>query len=217
MRRPLGSITMKMTKIIFYPFLAIFCLTIATNILYAQRDSSDYRIISGFVILESDSNYLSSATVEILELHLTYSIDYDGKFVIRNIPPGTYTLRVTSGAMDTVIIPTIVIPRCDNPLIIMMRWVDICHDAAKQARMHLANGRIYLRSSGLRIYSPYERQLSALRSKYGFQSWDTGCVMNDECDDQYNSIVMIYLNLRNGKDWQKRFQQEVDSIRNNPK
>ncbi len=208
---------MRMAKILYAIVFLSLCLTFATHHLHAQSNSSDYNKISGFVISEKDSEFCIPAKVEILELHRESYPDINGKFIFNNLPSGSYTLRVSSLAMDTIIVPSITIPRCDNPLIIMLRWNDICHDAAAQARKDLASGKVYLMSGGLKFVSSFDQKINVLRDKYGFQSYDTGCVIIGDCNEQYNAIVMIYLNLRNGKGWIDRFNREADSIRTNYK
>lgn len=179
--------------------------------LQAQNRFSDSTKLFGFVISENDSDFCPLAKVEILELHLECMTDIDGKFIFNNVPPDSYTLRISSMGMDTTLINSLVIPHMNQPLIIMHRFLGFCHDAADQARADLARGRVHLRAGGLKaIFLPAQKQLEQIDKKYGIQWDDTGCSGN--CDKEYNSIVMIYLNLRNGKGWWDRYQDEVKNV-----
>jgi hypothetical protein len=58
-----------------------------------------------------------------------------------------------------------------------------------------------------------------LKEKYGFHESNVGCVLTGPTIrgiDAYNAEIEKYLNKRNGKDWRKKYQVELDSlIKNN--
>ena len=58
-----------------------------------------------------------------------------------------------------------------------------------------------------------------LKEKYGFQESNIGCTVTEpqlRGIDSYNAEIEKYLNKRNGKEWRKKYQVEMDSlIKNN--
>ena len=58
-----------------------------------------------------------------------------------------------------------------------------------------------------------------LKEKYGFHESNVGCVLTGPTIrgiDAYNAEIEKYLNKRNGEDWRKKYQAELDSlIKNN--
>jgi hypothetical protein len=176
-----------------------------------QATTSDSARLVGFVVSENDSIFNIGSKIEILELNLVSQTDNYGRFMFNELPTGSYTLRVSSFGIDPTVIHGINIPPKDQPLVIMQRDQGLCDNAANQARDDLARGIIHLRAGGFKaIFLPAQKQREQIDEKYGIQ-WDyTGCSGN--CDDQYNSIVMIYLTIRNGKDWWNRYQDEVKKV-----
>jgi len=52
-----------------------------------------------------------------------------------------------------------------------------------------------------------------LKEKYGFHESNVGCVLTGPTIreiDAYNAEIEKYLNKRNGKDWRKKYQVELD-------
>ncbi len=58
-----------------------------------------------------------------------------------------------------------------------------------------------------------------LKEKYGFHESNVGCILNGPTIrgiEAYNAEIEKYLNKRNGEDWRKKYQAELDSlIKNN--
>lgn len=58
-----------------------------------------------------------------------------------------------------------------------------------------------------------------LKEKYGFHESNVGCIVTApqlRGIDAYNAEIEKYLNKRNGKDWRKKYEAEMDSlIKNN--
>ena len=61
----------------------------------------------------------------------------------------------------------------------------------------------------------YEKRHSAIdsleRNKYGFFTESTGCMIFEE-DSYYNEAVDEYLQKRNGENWEKEYEKDLDLI-----
>ena len=54
-----------------------------------------------------------------------------------------------------------------------------------------------------------------LKENYGFHETNVGCVVTNpqlRGIDAYNAEIERYLNKRNGKNWRKKYQAELDSL-----
>ena len=79
------------------------------------------------------------------------------------------------------------------------------------AKRDIKNGDIKLYSYGLPMVTSKDKEIDAIRAKYGFKSVNLGCIVSDETDT-YNEVMEEYLTKRNGKDWRINFRKEIDSI-----
>ncbi|WP_405567719.1 hypothetical protein [Polaribacter sp. Asnod6-C07] len=55
----------------------------------------------------------------------------------------------------------------------------------------------------------------SLNEKYGFHESNTGCIVTGpqlRGIDSYNAEIEKYLNERNGKDWEKKYQAELNYL-----
>ena len=79
----------------------------------------------------------------------------------------------------------------------------------KQAKIDIRRGHVRLITFGIGSF-PETRRISL---KYGFEEVGFGCVIGFSPDeDQYNKLVIEYLNKRNGHGWRESYEREVDSL-----
>lgn len=134
--------------------------------------------------------------------------DLDGQFAIQLVPSGVYVLRATyvgyqafeSAAFN-------VLP--DSTYIFEIR-LDTYHGlSAEDAREHIRRGivQIYLWAG----FPTYGKERIALAQKYGFEIATTGCL--GFRTERYDSVMIQYLEERNGKGWFQKFQKEWDRIK----
>ncbi len=81
----------------------------------------------------------------------------------------------------------------------------------EKARIDIANGEVILFSYGWPVLNIDEVELKKLATKYGFEFEKRGCVRS-AIDRIYEDEVMLYLNLRNGKGWWDKFQEEAEKL-----
>ncbi len=59
-----------------------------------------------------------------------------------------------------------------------------------------------------------EKEIQVIASKYGFKNVYLQKVTSKEMKgiENYNEIIEMFLNLRNGYDWRYNYQKEIDSL-----
>ncbi|MBV8326135.1 hypothetical protein [Chryseobacterium sp.] len=87
------------------------------------------------------------------------------------------------------------------------------------AEKDIQNNKIMLTDAG-GLSLPFQSQeilnsIDNIRKKYGIVYQNTGCIidpMDMEARKKYTETVTPYLTKRNGKDWKKRMQKEIDEL-----
>ncbi|WP_288376777.1 hypothetical protein [Chryseobacterium culicis] len=89
-----------------------------------------------------------------------------------------------------------------------------------QAQKDIKNDRVSFSYAGGLSFSVYNEHVLSrirdIRKKYGITYENTGCVsdpMTTEAQKKYRETVNPYLEKRNGKGWEYRMQQEIDSLK----
>lgn len=89
---------------------------------------------------------------------------------------------------------------------------------SKQAKEDIKKDSIIFETAGLPIFiydkKTYQK-IDSIRRNYGITIKNTGCVVdiiNTKGQDKYDEIVMPYLEKRNGKDWRKRMDNEINQL-----
>lgn len=89
------------------------------------------------------------------------------------------------------------------------------------AKGDIAKGNIHFISYGLSVPSPNSnwkivKQIDSLNHVYGVSYENRGCVIPDSIDriklEEYNYIIEQYLVEKNGKDWRKKYNDQLDSL-----
>ena len=58
-------------------------------------------------------------------------------------------------------------------------------------------------------------EANAISYKYGFREHLMGCVVSySPKEKEYNDLITEFLDKRNGKDWQVKYNHEIDSLKN---
>lgn len=77
---------------------------ICTGISYSQTGT-----LQGLIIDEVQNETIIGATVRIVELNTGAASDYDGRYIIRNIPVGTYTISTSFVGYQTITVTDVII------------------------------------------------------------------------------------------------------------
>ncbi|HXG06021.1 MAG TPA: carboxypeptidase-like regulatory domain-containing protein [Nitrososphaera sp.] len=188
-------------------YIGILCAFLLPVITAAQErlylsDSLKPGSIAGLVRDHATGEPLVGALVALDSLPFAHSTDHQGKYLIKNVPPGTYSVRATYIGFEQVVRKGIVVAPGERvTLDIHLRdWWYKQEDAAKE---DLARGIVLLKLPGL-LAGPFPD--SSFTDKYGFRYLPTGCVITGE--HLYNAVVEKYLDERNGKGWQQRLEAE---------
>lgn len=93
----------------------------------------------------------------------------------------------------------------------------IINAAREKAQKDINKGIIKkIESTGLLLpdknYEIRSKKIDPLeRNKYGYYTESTGCIVMNE-NKYYNEVVDKYLEKKNGKNWKKEFNKEIDLI-----
>jgi hypothetical protein len=91
----------------------IISLLLLSYCLTAQKTVS----LSGIIIEESTKETIIGANITIVGTSLGATTDYDGLFIVRNIPVGTYDVEITSIGLETTIIQGVTFNEGENKLL----------------------------------------------------------------------------------------------------
>jgi uncharacterized protein YxeA len=92
---------------------------------------------------------------------------------------------------------------------------------ATSPEYNYVTAKIDIRNDNIRVVNlvdsiiPYkEKEIQTIASKYGFKNVYPGKVTSNEMKGikNYNEIIEMYLNVRNGSDWRHNYQKEIDSL-----
>jgi hypothetical protein len=167
--------------------------------------------LEGIVLAEDDGTPLIGATVLVPPTSQKVFTGIDGKFVLKNLPQGQHALSISMIGYQSITIDSLSVPSNQQPIIILLKPLDICDNIEERARRDLARGKVFLLFGGLpAIYRDTAPKIARIQAKYGFQSVDAGC--SDPCSQRYNAVVRIYLDHRNGPDWWDRYRKEIDQV-----
>jgi len=83
------------------------------------------------------------------------------------------------------------------------------------AKLDVKNGNIRIVHIGFRQPSLKDKEIDAVTEKYGFKniyigSDTTAGILSGI--DNYNDVMEAYLKVKNGLNWRKSYQAEIDSI-----
>ena len=134
--------------------------------------------------------------------------DLHGRFLISNVPPGRYRVRVSYiGYQSFKSAPFSLLS--DSTRVFSIHLDPYVGLSVEDAQEHIRQGniKIYLLAS---MFPPSSAQ-DALAERYGFKIGNTGCTILRT--ERYDSAMIKYLEARNGKGWFRRFKKEWDSIK----
>lgn len=85
-------------------FILLFFTLAVGSITAAEEKSKSKEVkctVTGEVLDKSNAEALTGATVKILELDLEAFVDFDGAFIIDNVPSGSYTIEISMVSYGT--------------------------------------------------------------------------------------------------------------------
>ncbi|WP_343607495.1 hypothetical protein [Chryseobacterium oranimense] len=89
----------------------------------------------------------------------------------------------------------------------------------REAENDIKKDQIVMRYGGF-LLPPYDeettRKIDGIYKKYGIISKNTGCIINAmdiKAREKYTEITNSYLEKRNGKDWKKIMEKEIDNLK----
>jgi len=82
------------------------------------------------------------------------------------------------------------------------------------AKLDIKNGNSRVVNVEDSIIPFKEKLIQTIASKYGFKNVYLQKVTSNEMNGikNYNEVIEMYLNLRNGSDWRYNYQKEIDSL-----
>ncbi|UWX58912.1 hypothetical protein N0B40_10710 [Chryseobacterium oranimense] len=90
----------------------------------------------------------------------------------------------------------------------------------REAENDIKKDQIVMRYAGF-LLPPYDeettRKIDGIYKKYGIISKNTGCTidaMDIKAREKYTEITNSYLEKRNGKDWKKTMEKEIEDLKN---
>jgi hypothetical protein len=197
-----------MTRLAFHLApVGILCAFLLPKVATAQEclslsDSLKPGSIAGFVRDHATGEPLVGALVALDSLPFANSTDHQGKYLLKNVPPGTHSVRATYIGFERDVRKGIVVAPGERVTldIHLREWWYEQEDAARE---DLARGIVQLKLPGLLVGTFPD---SSFTDKYGFRYLPTGCVITGE--HLYNAVIEKYLDERNGKGWQQRLEVE---------
>jgi hypothetical protein len=195
-----------MIKAGFAALLMIFSSGFAQTAQRAQRESGT---IVGTVVDHRSGESLYSVNIVIDGTYLGAATNLDGYYSILNVPAGIYGLKASMigyapQRRDSVLV------RLGDTVHVDFRMRDMCAVWADIARKDLAEGKVRLLSGGLTVFTVPRDEVDKLTRKYGFVYDLMGCTFM--CEQEYNEVVMKYLEARNGVDWWERYIRESEAL-----
>jgi len=83
------------------------------------------------------------------------------------------------------------------------------------AKLDIKNGNVKIVHIGFQKTSSKDIEIANVASKYGFKNiyigYDTAQQILSGINN-YNNVIEAYLKVRNGNDWKKDYQLEIDSL-----
>jgi hypothetical protein len=83
------------------------------------------------------------------------------------------------------------------------------------AKLDIKNGNARIVHTGFRKTSSNDSEIDNVASKYGFKNIYIGGKTTKQIIsgiNKYNEVIETYLKVRNGSNWRKKYQSEVDSL-----
>ncbi len=168
--------------------------------------------IMGTVVDNETKDELPGCNVEIRDTPLGASADMKGFYMIRDVPPGMYTLRISyvgyaRGEVDSVVVQASDTVRVDY------RMMDIFSSYADSARNDIAAGRARILVVGLIVTTGgmSAEEEKRITRRYGFEYDYVGCTFM--AAEHYNKVVEEYLAKRNGPNWEKRMAADIERLK----
>ncbi|AZA92629.1 Uncharacterised protein [Chryseobacterium nakagawai] len=94
------------------------------------------------------------------------------------------------------------------------------YEYLQQAEKGIKNDKVILEYAGglsvLTQDSQTIHHIDSIRKKYGITYRNTGCIIDpidNKAQNKYAEIVTLYLEKRNGKNWQDNMQKEIDQLK----
>lgn len=94
------------------------------------------------------------------------------------------------------------------------------YEYLQQAEKDIKNDKVILEYAGglsvLTQDSQTSHHIDSIRKKYGITYRNTGCIIDpidNKAQNKYTEIVTLYLEKRNGKNWQDKMQKEIDQLK----
>lgn len=101
----------------------------------------------------------------------------------------------------------------------MKEYVKLETEYISQAKEDIKNDNVtYKYAGGLTISecdSKIENKIDSINKNYGVRYFNTGCIImeqNIKAQEKYAEIVKPYLEKRNGKDWEQKMKNEIETI-----
>ena len=208
-------------KIIKIFFLLAF---VSINICYSQ--TSNKQPTSGIVsgkIKEIYTNLpISYTTVKIKDTDLKAVSNDSGFYMIKNIKPGIYNFEISSPGCRTVNKDSVRIDEGQSlvlDFVLSDKWdcykyIDTAYNDIKKNKVKILIAGLTVKkesSTPKYLVKRFEESMKKLSEKYGFEYKNVGCTF--PCSGEYNKIITEYLEKRNGKDWEEKYDEEVKKLK----
>lgn len=191
-------------------FLISFCFTDIlgqTNIKYGS--------IYGEVVDSVTHEPMVGASVILLKTYFGASTDNNGRYFIKNVPPGKYNLMISYIGYFKKIVENLVIKSGES-----LKLDEILRDYnyryADIAKEELSKGIVNLWIGGLVVIAknpssiPDSVRQEVINRYGGFKNVLVGCVPTGV--KEHNAIIEEYLENRNGKGWRKKMEDELKEL-----
>jgi len=198
-----------------YPqIIILFLMTNCFSNLYGQTNIK-YCSIYGVVVDSVTHEPIVGASVILLQTYLGASTDNNGRYFIKNVPPGKYDLMISCIGYLKKNIENLVL-KSGESLRLDETLRDYNYRYADIAKEELSKGIVNFWIGGLVIIAKNSSSIpdsvrQEVINKYGgFKDVLIGC--DPTGAKEHNAIIEEYLEKRNGKDWRKRMEEELKKL-----
>ncbi len=186
-------------------FLSLLIIKISSSQPKDQKTDSVATLI-GTVIDYATQKPLLGANIILENTSLGAASDVDGKFSIKYIKQGTYTVKCNLIGYESVKQQVVLKPNEIKD--INIKIYDEDEYWSRKVEEDIENGDVKFLVGGLAILDGAHEEAAA---KFGFKYELMGCTF--VYGNKYNEQVEAYLERKYGPNWRKKFNEEVQKIR----
>ena len=138
---------------------------------------------------------------------------------IKNLDFTNKFLRIFA-LLNSIFLAFIIFEGISGFTIQMKEYAKLETEYINQAKEDIKNDNVtYKYAGGLTISecdSKIENKIDSINKNYGVRYFNTGCIImeqNIKAQEKYAEIVKPYLEKRNGKDWEQKMKNEIETIK----